>query len=174
MRATSNVPPASNPFKARYMVSDLERLRMQYNIPIKSGYPNNFPFNTLPAQRILTVVKKEYPAKLIPLSQSFWAKGWGQGVDIGLEEELLECLQSLFTREEIQELLRKSTEPAAKEELQRVTNEAVEGYGSFGAPWIVVKNGSKTESFWGSDRFEAISYFLEKPWLGPDPKVGKM
>jgi glutathione S-transferase kappa 1 len=173
MSATENVPPGSNQYKARYMLSDLARLRKQFDVSLGSDLPEKFPFNTLPAQRILTVVKKEFPDKLLPLSRAFWNRGWGQGVDIGKDEELLICLQQIFSKVEINELIQKSKGSAAKEELQRVTREAVTS-GSFGAPWIIVKNGTKTECFWGSDRFEAISFFLEKPWFGPNPKISKM
>lgn len=173
MGATENVPPGSNPFKARYMLSDLSRLGKQFDVAFLSGFPEKFPFNTLPAQRILTVVKNEFPQKLVLLSRAFWNRAWGQGRDIGKDEEVLQCLQTVLSNDEIKDLIQKSEGSAIKEELKRVTKEAVAS-GSFGAPWIIVKNESKTESFWGSDRFEAISFFLDKPWLGPNPKISKM
>jgi 2-hydroxychromene-2-carboxylate isomerase len=118
-------------------------------------------------------VKKEFPQKLVLLSRAFWNRAWGQGRDIGKDEEVLQCLQTVLSNDEIKDLIQKSEGSAIKEELKRVTKEAVAS-GSFGAPWIIVKNESKTESFWGSDRFEAISFFLDKPWLGPNPKISKM
>ena len=136
MGATSNVPPGSNPFKARYMMSDLARLQLQFNVPVRPEIPDNFPMNTLQAQRVLTVVKKQYPEKLVPLSKCIWNRGWGHGKDIGKSEELIYCLGQLFTEDQIKELTTQARGSAAKEELQRVTNEAVEAYGSFGAPWM--------------------------------------
>ena len=136
MGATSNVPPGSNPFKAIYMMSDLARLQMQFNVPIRPEIPDNFPMNTLHAQRVLTVVKKQYPEKLVPLSKCIWNRGWGQGKDIGKSEELIYCLGQLFTEDQVMELTTQAGGSAAKEELQRVTNEAVEAFGSFGAPWM--------------------------------------
>ena len=136
MGATSNVPPGSNPFKARYMANDLERLKAQFNVPIGPDIPENFPLNTILDQRILTVVKKEHPAKLVPLSKGIWNRGWGQGIDIGKEEEVIKCMESLFSKDLIKDLTQKAKQYAAKEELLRVTKESVDIYGSFGAPWM--------------------------------------
>ncbi|KAJ3402095.1 Glutathione S-transferase kappa 1, partial [Chytridiales sp. JEL 0842] len=56
--------------------------------------------------------------------------------------------------------------------LSKVTKHAVEDLGAFGAPWVLVEkeDGSKM-TFFGSDRFEAIAFFLGKPYYGVNPKM---
>ncbi|CAD7953651.1 unnamed protein product [Amoebophrya sp. A120] len=64
---------------------------------------------------------------------------------------------------------------AVKQKLADNTKEAIEEHGAFGAPWLVVERSetsrapAKVMKFFGSDRFEEIAFFFEKPWYGPDP-----
>lgn len=57
-----------------------------------------------------------------------------------------------------------------KSQLTKNTTTAVETFGAFGAPWLVAhKDDGTEECFFGSDRFEALAYFMGKPWYGPVP-----
>jgi glutathione S-transferase kappa 1 len=65
--------------------------------------------------------------------------------------------------------LKNSKTKEIKELLIQVTTEAVDVFGGFGAPYIVVEEeGKETQCFWGSDRFEALAFYLGKPWYGPN------
>ena len=72
--------------------------------------------------------------------------------------------------EQARSIIAKSETETIKETLMATTTEAVEKYGAFGAPWIVAHvPGKNPEPFWGSDRLEALAFYLGKPWLGPVP-----
>ena len=51
---------------------DLIRARTQFQIPLMTGSPQDFPVSTIKAQRALTAIKQNYPELLIPCSREFW------------------------------------------------------------------------------------------------------
>lgn len=53
-------------------------------------------------------------------------------------------------------------------ELPRLTSSCA--YRAFGFPWIqVTREDGKEYSFFGSDRFEQMAFFLGREWKGPFP-----
>jgi glutathione S-transferase kappa 1 len=88
------------------------------------------------------------------------------------DDKILEYLSKSLGADIAKDVLAKADSQSVKDELTKFTTEAVETYGAFGAPWILVhfEDGS-SESFWGSDRFEAIAFKTGKPWHGPVPSV---
>lgn len=72
--------------------------------------------------------------------------------------------------EQIKKILELSTSQPVKDRLKAVTEEALES-GAYGMPWFRVKNAKsgETDVFFGSDRFDAIAYFLGLHYSGPQP-----
>lgn len=98
---------------------------------------------------------------------------WKKDLDISDTHILIACLHdgiegiNGITPEIIDEMTL-----ASKEQLIANTKEAVEKWQAFGAPWIVVTNRQgKQESFFGSDRFQHISNFLDVEWKGYQAKL---
>jgi glutathione S-transferase kappa 1 len=169
MKFASNTPPASNPFKASYMLKDLQRNAKLYNIGCKINTPLDFPSNSITAMRILSLLQcKSDINNLVAASLAFWKMHWGYGKSFS-NENIVDCLNSIGL--DGQYLLQNSLDERIKENLKQMTQEACD-LGAFGAPWIVCEkyDTKETEIFFGSDRFEALALFLEKEYLGPDPK----
>jgi len=60
---------------------------------------------------------------------------------------------SLFTQEQIEEILTKAGEKEWKDALSANTKKVLD-LGAFGAPWFWVRNGEgRSEPFFGSDRY---------------------
>ncbi|KAJ3299933.1 hypothetical protein HK104_005845 [Borealophlyctis nickersoniae] len=170
MQATNNRPPATVPAKGTYMVHDITRNAKLFGIP-NLNHPPEFPAMSLKAQRALTAIRLYHPDKLVEASRSLWKCYWSEGRS--LNNDLAAYLSPVVGADATETLLTKTiNEPAVKDELTRVTKEAIEVHGAFGAPWIVVENGGMKETFFGSDRFEAVAMVMGKEWYGPVPKVG--
>ncbi|KAJ3272939.1 Coronin-7 [Terramyces sp. JEL0728] len=170
MKGSNNTPPANNPIKGTYMNLDLDRNYRLYGIE-KLKFPNEFPANSLPAMRILTVIKKHHKDQLVPASLALWKQYWANGKVFSLEN-MVESLSPIFGGK-TRSIFEESTTDLTKQELQSATKEALDS-GSFGAPWFVVENGSEKHNFFGSDRFEAMAHFLDEPYHGfnPDKPLG--
>lgn len=168
MQAAGNVPPGTNPVKAQYMMQDLKLASDLFNVK-KFRNPEEFPSNSLPAMRILTVLKKGYLDLLVPSSFALWEMYWNQNGKFS-EDKIKECLLPLFG-DLYDDIITRSKSPENKQELVQTTQAAIKS-GAFGAPWIVAEKitseGNKlAHSFFGSDRLEALAFFLDQPWLGP-------
>jgi glutathione S-transferase kappa 1 len=168
MGATGNVPPATNPVKAQYMLQDLKLASELFNVK-KFQTPDEFPSNSLPAMRILTVLKKDHQELLVPSSFALWEMYWNKNGKFS-EDKIKECLLPVLG-DLYDDVLMRSKSEENKQELIQTTKNAVKA-GAFGAPWIVAEKitpeGKKlTHSFFGSDRLEALAFFLDQHWLGP-------
>lgn len=65
-------------------------------------------------------------------------------------------------------IFEESTTGPVKAALQSATKDALDS-GSFGAPWFVVEKDQQKQTFFGSDRLEAIACFLEEQYVGLNP-----
>eukprot|EP00842_Homolaphlyctis_polyrhiza_P000797 jgi/Hompol1/1718/HPOL_000257-RA len=179
MKAASNVPPATVPLKAKYMTKEIGRTAKLLRVPFRKGFPSEFPSMSLKAMRVLTIVKAKTPDKLVPASRALWNMYWGEpNMPLSSEDNLVKFLAPILGHETILSYLKQSNEDSTvKQALVDNTNRAVEMYGCFGAPWLVLEhsvNGKpERELFFGSDRMEQISLLLNKPWYGPCPPDDK-
>ncbi|KAI9331838.1 DSBA-like thioredoxin domain-containing protein [Obelidium mucronatum] len=170
MKLAGNVPPATNPFKGKQLLKEIKCLKDMYDVDI--GYPAEFPQMTLHAQRILTALRLQKSPQLENASKAFWKLYWHDKKSITSPSDLFEYLSPLVGSEAAKRLIEvDSQSPQVKTALIEATNEAVNTHGAFGAPWIVVERASDKSSmtFFGSDKLEAIAWFLNQKYEGPCP-----
>jgi len=173
MKATGNVPPATLPQRAPYLLRDVHRTASFFDV--KLGFPSEFPGNTLAAMRLLTVVEREKREKLVDLSRALWQRHWGRDDDIKTPAGLVAgCVEAGIPQAEGEKLVERTGDPAIKEALKAATDEVV-ARGAFGFPAFFVKplsrgeGGDGDEMFFGSDRFELLAHMYGLPWRGPKP-----
>ena len=82
-----------------------------------------------------------------------WVRMWEQHWDISKPEKLAELLASLFSEQDVRNILEAANTTEVKQKLNAVTKLALDS-GAFGCPWYLVTNSSgKKEPFFGSDRY---------------------
>ncbi|KAJ3136990.1 Farnesyl pyrophosphate synthetase [Physocladia obscura] len=163
-------PPATNPFKAAQMMKEIQLLKQMYDIDV--GNPANFPSISMLAQRILFALKVQNSEKLEDVARAFWKLYWRDEKDIESKKDLYEYLAPIVTSEAANRLINvDSQNDKIKKGLINVTNSLVKEHGAFGLPWFIVKRASDGAemTFFGSDKFEAIAWFLGEKYEGPCP-----
>lgn len=161
MAETGNVPPASLPARAPYMLRDVARNSRYFDLPM--AMPEEFPGKTLNAMRLLIVVKDAMPALLSPLSRALWERHWG----LGKEVHDPGTLASICTTVGVDPaLVARTSEQATKDALKAATDEAVRR-GAFGFPAMFTDVDGDDELFFGSDRLNLLAHELKLPWHGP-------
>ncbi|KAJ3188048.1 Glutathione S-transferase kappa 1 [Irineochytrium annulatum] len=172
MHASGNRPPGTLAAKATHMAKDLTVLGGLFGCPV--NFPTNFPEESLKAQRILTALKMKEPSKVAHASRQMWKLYWHDGRSIQNEADLIEYMSAVVGSQAEQYVKEHASSAEVKAELKRVTMEAIET-GAYGSPWMVATNDEgKTMEFFGSDRIEALAYFLGRPYSGPNPGSSKL
>ena len=142
-RATSNVMPAANPVRAKYLRRDLERCALRDDIPFH--FSSSFPHNSLHAMRAITAAPSDIR---LEVSRRIFKAAWVEDLNISTPEVCSEALG------EYAFLLEEGQAPEVKERLKEETARAVDA-GAFGAPFFLVDE----EAYWGNDRLEmALEY----------------
>ncbi|GJJ78853.1 glutathione S-transferase kappa 1 [Entomortierella parvispora] len=167
MTGSKNQPPANVPAKGTYMFSDLNRICNMTGIPY--SFPSQFPVMTVHVMRLLIVIQKCEPALYQACVEALYGAYWGKGEDVTQKEVIMAALAPVFNGSEskVAELIQMAAEKDIKQKLVDNTNEALDK-GAFGAPWFVVKQAGSDEEhfFFGSDRFELMTNFLDLPYYG--------
>lgn len=167
-KLVGNVPPASLPQRAPYLLKDLTRLARLFDVPM--AMPDPFPADTLRCMRLLTAVRLAEPVHLGPLSLHLWRRHWGEGREVHSDEALLGALGACRVGN-AEALLARTGEAEVKAELKRATDEVV-ARGAFGFPAYFVDLDGEDELFFGSDRLELFAFQLGLPWRGPRAGAG--
>lgn len=166
-KTVGNVPPASLPQRAPYLLRDIARLSRFFDVPM--SLPDPFPADTLRCMRFLTAVRLAQPAKLAALSLALWRRHWGEGLEVASDEALLGAARASAV-DEAPALLARTGESAVKDALRQATDEVV-ARGAFGFPATFVDLDGDDAMFFGSDRLELLAFELGLPWHGPRPRT---
>ncbi|KAF9580385.1 Glutathione S-transferase kappa 1 [Lunasporangiospora selenospora] len=170
MNGSKNSPPLTVAAKGAYMPSDLVRISRATNIPLR--FPSSFPSLTVSAMRLLIVIKEQEPAKFDQCVEQLYDAHWANDKDISQNEVLVTVLGPILgSMDKVEQYLQMASTPEIKKALTDNTNEAL-AKGAFGVPSFIVKRSStdKEHLFFGSDRFELMSSFLDLPYQGLDPR----
>ena len=193
IKETGNIPPATLPQKATFLIKDTHRTAKWYGIDSTfQGTPTNFftasARENLRIQRFIAAALATSgvsQSAIFSLADSAFTSFWMDKRNRDSSNNLKPIDDAYITRvavaagfssEQTAELLAKSGS-LGKDELKKNTDEAI-SLGCFGSPNFLVYvdesgKSSQTERqfFFGSDRFEQLAFFLGKKWLGPGAKL---
>ncbi|KAF7543058.1 hypothetical protein G7Z17_g11051 [Cylindrodendrum hubeiense] len=161
--------------KAVYLSTDAYRAAARLSLPYEGGPKDLMAVaRTLSPLRALHFIKANYPLETFLSAFAFlFHKLWTPPhvslvVDANVEAALAEATETteggrkLFTAEDVEKIM--AGRESMKERVKQLTGEAVER-GAFGAPWLwATTSEGKTQSFFGSDRFNHIYRFLGVPF----------
>ena len=150
-QATGNQSPMSVPAKGRYVQADLERHARRYGVPFRHN--PHFPINTLMLMRGATAVQMQQPERLSDYLDAVFRAIWVDQSNMNEVQVVTKVLQQAGF--DPAGLLAQASEPAVKERLKQVTQDAV-ARGVFGAPTFFVDG----HMFWGQDRLESVKEML--------------
>ena len=139
------VGPAETDAKRRYTFFDV--VRCARDLGLKCSGPPAHPFRSLEALRTAVLFRRD--PRALDLCVAIADAGWGQGQDL----TRLDVLEGVVEGAGLDagDLERRTRDAAVKDELRRLTDEAV-SLGVFGVPTFVC--GS--ELFWGHDRLRHL------------------
>jgi 2-hydroxychromene-2-carboxylate isomerase len=155
MQATGNKPPGTLPQKGKWMAADLQRWAKKFNTPFQSN--PHFPMMTLMVQRAAQewINRPDFDRYLAAI----FTAAWQDQKNIGDKAVLAEVLATAgFSADEF---VAAAENPANKEKLKAVTDEAV-ARGVFGAPTFFVQTPDGEEMHFGQDRLDFVEEALRR------------
>jgi 2-hydroxychromene-2-carboxylate isomerase len=151
-QATGNRSPTEIPAKGQYLQDDLQRFARRYGVPFRHN--PFFPINTLTLMRGALGLQMREPDRMVPYVDAVFQALWVDGKNMNDALTVTQVLQQAGFDPE--QLLALTSDPAVKDQLKVVTQEAV-ARGVFGAPTFFVG----TQMFWGQDRLDFIKEALQ-------------
>lgn len=151
-QATGNRSPMEVPAKGQYMQDDLQRFARRYGVPF--AHNPHFPINTLTLMRGALGLQMREPARMVPYVDAVVRAIWVEGRNMNDPATVAGVLQAAGF--DAQQLLALASDPAVKDALKAVTQEAV-SRGVFGAPTFFVGQ----DMFWGQDRLDFVKEALQ-------------
>lgn len=139
--------------KMNYVMKDLPRYAREYNRNFT--FPKNFPYNSIPAARVMLWIKQSDPAQAIAFSQAVFAAAFESGRDCSQQDVLADLAKPLAIDSDA--LRAALADDQIKALLKQTTDQAI-AQGLFGAPAFIVDG----EMFWGSDRIDQMDRWLAK------------
>jgi len=148
IKANDNRVPIEVPAKARYMLHDLRDWADLYGIELR--FPQHFPPNTIPIQRVLSALSD---ADARVLAKALFTAYWTQNQNLSDLAVLAHVIHAAGFPSV--ELLARAQDQDIKDRLRATTDEAV-ARGAFGAPTFFVGD----RMFWGNDRLPLLERYL--------------
>ena len=150
-KVTGSGPLPSLPLKGPYSKRDMERSARFLGVPFK--LPDPFPVSTQAPARAIYWLEQKAPERIEACVLALYRAYFVDDQDISSPDTTAEVVASLGL--DRSETLAAIGEPAIKERLRSVTDNAIER-GVFGSPYIFVDG----EPFWGSDRLDQVERWL--------------
>ncbi|GAA5841743.1 hypothetical protein JCM11251_007071, partial [Rhodosporidiobolus azoricus] len=177
MQLSGNKPPITIANKGAWMNGQDLPLAADF-MDVPYTFPSTFPLNTIHAMRVLRAVEEKYGQGevLDKATEGFFNAIWrpspsGLSAVEALQPSNLPSVASAFLpKSDIDELMQMATSNVIKDKLKDESGQLVKE-GAFGFPWIIVeRDDGQKRSFFGSDRFEQLAFWLGKEWKGPVPQ----
>jgi glutathione S-transferase kappa 1 len=172
MKSVGNVPPATLPQRAPYLLRDIARLSR--HVGVEMTLPEEFPGQTLQTMRFLRALEDDVAAKgdpraLFDVSMALYRAHWGKGAAVNDPETILAAaIAGGLDEGRARALLARIGDADVKEKLKASGDEVV-ARGAFGFPAMFVTKDGDDELFFGHDRISLLAFEMGLPWHGPRP-----
>jgi len=152
-QAASNRSPVEIPAKGKWMLEDLPRWAQRYGAPYRRN--PHFPINTLSLMRGAVGMQMKGESEFLRYVDAIYPAMWEKERNMGDPAVVAAVLaEAGFDPAAFQAMV---ADPAVKDKLKAVTQEAVER-GVFGAPTFFVDG----HMYWGQDRLDFVEEALRK------------
>ena len=151
MKVTGSSPVVNRPMLGEYSRRDMERSARRLRLPF--SFPEPFPIPTVAACRAVYWMERVDSGEAKPLAKALYRAYFADGRNISEVDVVANVAAEAGTDRDA--LLAGIQEPAIKDRLKEVTNDAVER-GIFGSPFFLVDG----EPFWGHDRMDEVDRWL--------------
>ena len=151
MKVTGSSPVVNRPMLGEYSRRDMERSARRLRLPFR--FPEPFPIPTVAACRAVYWMERADSGEAKPLAKALYRAYFVDGRNISEADVVADVAAEADTDRDA--LIAGIQEPAIKDRLKEVTNDAVER-GIFGSPFFMVDG----EPFWGHDRMDEVDRWL--------------
>ena len=152
MKVTGSSPIVNRPMLGEYSRRDMERSARRLKVPF--SFPEPFPIATIAACRAVYWMEQAGAREAKSLARALYRAYFADGRNISEAEVVADVAAG--TGADRDALLAGIQDPAVKDRLKEVTNDAIER-GIFGSPFFIVGD----EPFWGHDRMDEVDRWLE-------------
>jgi len=151
-KSSGQSPLVSQPMRGPYSERDMRRTARQQKVPMI--LPEGFPMATIAAGRAFYWQEAQDPRRAKDLAKALYRAAFAQGRNITTADVVADVGKEVGI--DPAALKAGIAEPAAKERLKAVTDEAI-ARGIFGSPFVLVDG----EPFWGNDRLADVREWLK-------------
>ena len=152
MKVTGSSPIVNRPMLGEYSRRDMVRSARRLKVPF--SFPEPFPIATIAACRAVYWTERAGAREAKSLARALYRAYFADGRNISEAEVVADVAAG--TGADRDALLAGIQDPAVKDRLKEVTNDAVDR-GIFGSPFFMVGD----EPFWGHDRMDEVDRWLE-------------
>ena len=152
MKVTGSSPIVNRPMLGEYSRRDMKRSARRLSVPF--SFPEPFPIATIAACRAVYWTERVGAEEAKSLASAIYRAYFADGRNISEAGVVADVAAE--TGADRDALLAGIQEPAVKDRLKEVTNDAIER-GIFGSPFFMVGD----EPFWGHDRMDEVDRWLE-------------
>ena len=152
MKVSGSSPVVNRPMLGEYSRRDMQRSARRLQVPFR--FPEPFPIATIAACRAVYWMERADADGAKPLAKALYRAYFVDGRNISEPGVVADVAVESGADRDL--LLAGIQEPAIKDRLKEVTNDAVER-GIFGSPFFMVGD----EPFWGHDRMDEVDRWLE-------------
>lgn len=152
MKVTGSSPIVNRPMLGEYSRRDMVRSARRLKVPF--SFPEPFPIATIAACRAVYWRERAGAEEAKSLARALYRAYFGDGRNISEAEVVADVAAERGANRDA--LLAGIQDPAVKDRLKEVTNDAIER-GIFGSPFFIVGD----EPFWGHDRMDEVDRWLE-------------
>ena len=152
MKLTGSSPVVNRPMLGEYSRRDMERSARRLEVPFQ--FPEPFPIPSIAACRAVYWMERTDAGEAKPLARAIYRAYFVDGRNISEADVVADVAADSGADRDA--LLAGIQEPAIKDRLKEVTNDAIER-GVFGSPFFMVDD----EPFWGHDRMDEVHRWLE-------------
>ena len=152
MKVTGSSPIVNRPMLGEYSRRDMVRSARRLKVPF--SVPEPFPIATIAACRAVYWTERAGAKEAKSLARALYRAYFADGRNISEAGVVADVAAE--TGADRDALLAGIQDPAVKDRLKEVTNDAIER-GIFGSPFFIVGD----EPFWGHDRMDEVDRWLE-------------